>query len=60
MSEPCVYCGCDVHRHDPLYLEEGQGGERTTVGAFCNYGCLSAFINEEDLAIGTSCRFEPG
>lgn len=59
MTESCVYCGCDVNRHDPVYVDEGLSGERTEIDAFCNYGCLWAYINEENLVLGTGCRFDP-
>ncbi|WP_199174947.1 hypothetical protein [Halegenticoccus soli] len=56
MSDECVYCGCDVSVHAPVYVAEG--GERDPVGGFCNYGCLWAYIREEDLAVGTVCRID--
>ena len=55
----CTYCGCDVHAHDPVFTSELVDGERTETGRFCNYGCLSAHVEEAGLATGTSCNWEP-
>ncbi|KAB1195988.1 MULTISPECIES: hypothetical protein [Haloferax] len=52
----CAYCGCDVHRHDPVFVEEVDGGERVSAGAFCNYACLSSYIDAEGLTIGATCE----
>lgn len=48
----CAYCGCDVTAHDPVYVREN-GSEAET--PYCNYGCLSAHIEEDGLALGTTC-----
>ena len=70
MSTDCTYCGCDVEAHDPVYVErearepEGDrastegGDERRRTGQFCNYGCLSAHIEVEGLATGTTCNLD--
>lgn len=52
----CQYCGCDAEAHDPVYVtEETPEGEPD---AFCNYGCLTAYIEENGLAVGTTCNVE--
>ena len=28
-------------------------------GEFCNYACLSAYIDEEELVYGSACSFDP-
>lgn len=56
MTTDCTYCGCDVERHDPVYVAEREGGERVETGRFCNYGCLAAHVEAEDLAVGTTCE----
>jgi hypothetical protein len=48
----CVYCGCEAEAHDPVYVRH-DGAE----DAYCNYGCLSAHIQEAELATGTSCNW---
>ncbi|KAB1188173.1 MULTISPECIES: hypothetical protein [Haloferax] len=52
----CAYCGCDVWRHDPVFVEEVDSGERVPAGAFCNYACLTSYVEEEGLAIGATCE----
>lgn len=64
----CTYCGCAVEAHDPVFVYEGGDGtardgkqktdEREPVGQFCNYGCLSAHVEEAGLADGTRCRLD--
>jgi hypothetical protein len=54
----CTYCGCDVHAHDPVFVAEERDGERIQAGPFCNYACLTAHVNEDDLASGTVCRLD--
>ncbi|MEZ3116042.1 hypothetical protein RYH80_08940 [Halobaculum sp. MBLA0147] len=53
----CTYCGCDVTRHDPVYVAEGDPEAATD--AYCNYGCLAAHVEEAGLAVDTACRFDP-
>lgn len=55
----CTYCGSDVYAHDPLFLESGDDGEREAVGQFCNYACLTAHVDEENLTAGACCQFDP-
>jgi hypothetical protein len=52
----CTCCGCDVTAHEPVYVEEVDGGERTLAGRFCNYGCLVAHVDTAGLAHGAACR----
>lgn len=59
MSRSCTFCGLDVERHEPVYLEERANGGRKDAGAFCNYACLDAYIDEADLTIGACCYWEP-
>jgi hypothetical protein len=53
----CRYCGCTVEAHDPVYVAEGDPDANSE--PFCNYGCLSACIEREDLTTGTSCNWSP-
>lgn len=55
----CTYCDSDLADYEPVYLEETEGGERVPVGAFCNYGCLAAHLEEAELAVGDACSWEP-
>nr|WP_121302230.1 hypothetical protein [Haloarcula quadrata] len=53
----CTYCGCPVENHDSVYVSETPDGKSTT--QFCNYGCLSAHIDEAALTTGTTCEWSP-
>jgi hypothetical protein len=55
----CTYCGSDGEAHQPVSVAEREGGKRVPVGDFCNYACLSAYIDDEELVYGASCAFDP-
>lgn len=55
MNAECSYCGSDVTAHDPLYLEDNDG----PVGQLCNFACLSAHIDAENLVVDTACNWSP-
>lgn len=59
MTDACTYCGQDVTAHDPVFVAEPVDGERERTGQFCNYACLSAHIEEQDLTTGACCQFDP-
>lgn len=55
----CTYCGSDVDRHEPVFVaEQERNGERVSVGQFCNYACLHAYIEDEELVYGASCKLD--
>lgn len=54
----CVYCGCAVEAHDPVFVTEGSDGDRSAADAYCNYACLGAHIEEADLTIGATCELD--
>lgn len=54
----CTYCGCAVEAHDPVFVYEERDGERVAAGQFCNYACLSAHVEEANLADGATCRLD--
>ncbi|MFC7202510.1 hypothetical protein ACFQJC_03220 [Haloferax namakaokahaiae] len=56
MKHECTYCGCDIERHDPVFVNEGANQRDNQTGQFCNYGCLAAYFEREELAIGTTCE----
>ncbi|WP_336362736.1 hypothetical protein [Halalkalicoccus salilacus] len=37
-----------MYAHDPLFLEseKGEEDERLPVGRFCNYACLTPYVDE--------------
>ncbi|PSQ11682.1 hypothetical protein BRC93_04580 [Halobacteriales archaeon QS_5_70_15] len=55
----CVYCGCDVRRHDPVSVTESADPAGEPDARYCNYGCLAAHIEEAGLATGTTCEWSP-
>jgi hypothetical protein len=56
-ADACTYCGADVTAHDPLALTDLAGDRR--LGQFCNYACLQAHIEAEDLTTGDACVWDP-
>lgn len=52
----CTYCGSDLAGYDPLIVHQDFGDEQDEEGRFCNYGCLSAHIDEEGLIYGAACH----
>nr|WP_272904905.1 hypothetical protein [Halobacterium sp. TGN-42-S1] len=52
----CTYCGEGLAAYDPVFVDRERDGERTEEGAFCNYGCLSAWLDETEAATGACCR----
>ena len=55
----CTYCGSDLANYDPVFVEATEDDERVPVGGFCNYACLSAYIDEEALTYGDACEWSP-
>jgi hypothetical protein len=57
--DACTFCGQSVEEHDPVYVEEASDDGRVPAGQFCNYACLVAHIEAENLTTGTACRYDP-
>lgn len=57
-DEQCAYCGSAIFDHDPLCVRDctTDCGDPTY---FCNYACLSAFVDEEGLTTGDACEWSP-
>lgn len=55
----CVYCGCDVRRHDPMSVTERADPAGEPDARYCNYACLVAHVEEAELTTGTSCAWSP-
>jgi hypothetical protein len=58
MSTECTYCRTDISVHGPVFVEEIIEGEREQTGQFCNYACLAAYIEEENLTADACCRID--
>jgi hypothetical protein len=54
----CTYCGQSIEAHEPVFVARQEDGERVSAGQFCNYACLSAHIDETDLADGACCLLD--
>jgi hypothetical protein len=54
----CTYCGLDVDAHDPICLRDCDE-HCSQLGRFCNFGCLQAHIEENDLTTGSCCSWQP-
>jgi len=55
MATACTFCGSDVSAHDALSLEGADG----PIGQFCNFACLSAHIDAENLVVDDACNWSP-
>jgi len=55
----CVYCGCDVRRHDPVTVTESADPIDEPDTRYCDYGCFAAHIEEAGLATGTTREWSP-
>jgi len=58
-GETCTYCDSDLSVYDPVYVEEMRDDDRVSVGGFCNYACLSAYIDANELTCGAPCSWSP-
>lgn len=56
----CAFCGGDVRQHDPVCICECADGTASDVDVrFCNYACLRAYIDAEELTTGDRCEWNP-
>jgi hypothetical protein len=60
MDTECLYCSSNVFDHDPVFVDEWENDERVEAGQFCNYACLTQYIEDEDLTAGAACRIDLG
>jgi hypothetical protein len=44
--------------YHPVTVTRGRGENQTEAGTFCNYGCLSAWLDETDAVTGACCRID--
>lgn len=54
----CTFCGCDVAAHEPVFVAEESDGRRVAAGAYCNYACLVAHVEEAGLTAGATCELD--
>jgi len=58
-TETCAYCGSRIFDHDPICVRDCEDGCGSPA-YFCNYACLSVYIDESGLAAGDACEWTPG
>ena len=56
--DTCLYCESNLVDYDPVYVEETTAEGRQHVGGFCNYACLSEWIEDEDKLTGACCTID--
>ncbi|MFB6311262.1 MAG: hypothetical protein ABEH64_08805 [Salinirussus sp.] len=54
----CAFCGCRIFDHDPICVRDCTAGCGNP-SYFCNYACLSAHIDAENLTTGATCEWSP-
>ncbi len=57
-DEPCAYCGSRIFDHDPICVRDCTDDCRSPA-YFCNYACLSAHIEANELTMGNACEWSP-
>jgi len=57
-DETCTYCGSCIFDHDPICVRDCDDNCGSPI-YFCNYACLSAYINENALTTGNACKWNP-
>lgn len=57
-DETCAYCESQIFNHEPICVRncDDDCGSPTY---FCNYACLSAYIDENNLTTGNACEWTP-
>jgi hypothetical protein len=58
MERPCTYCDSDVGDHDPICVRDCDE-HCSLVGRFCNFACLTAYVEREGLTERASCEWTP-
>jgi hypothetical protein len=57
-DEPCAYCGSRIFDHDPICVRDCAEDCRSPE-YFCNYACLSTYIEANGLTTGNACEWTP-
>ncbi|WP_254767491.1 hypothetical protein [Salinilacihabitans rarus] len=58
VDETCAYCRSRIFDHDPICVRDctDDCGSPTY---FCNYACLSTYVDETNLTSGDACEWAP-
>ena len=54
-DQQCAYCGSRIFDHDPVCVRDCTD-DCGSPSYFCNYACLSAYIDENELTFGDACE----
>ena len=54
----CVYCESHIFDHEPICVRDCTDNCGSPL-YFCNYACLSVYIDENDLPTGDACEWNP-
>jgi len=57
-DQPCAYCESRIFDHDPICVRDCVDNCGSPE-FFCNYACLSAYIDENELVTGNACTWSP-
>lgn len=57
-EEMCAYCASRIFDHDPICVRDCTE-DCGSPEFFCNYACLSAYIDERNLTAGDACEWSP-
>ncbi len=57
-DEACAYCEARIFDHEPIRVRDCTDDCRSPT-YFCNYTCLSAYVEETDLTAGDACEWSP-
>lgn len=57
-DEACAYCVSRIFDHDPICVRDCDD-ECGSPMYFCNYACLSAYIDANELIVGDACEWTP-
>jgi len=57
-DEPCAYCESPIFDNDPICVRDCTDGCGLP-SYFCNYACLSAYVDENRLTAGDACEWNP-
>ncbi|MFC6723043.1 hypothetical protein ACFQE1_01280 [Halobium palmae] len=55
-DESCAYCGSRIFGHDPVCVRDCND-DCGSPAYFCNYACLSIYIDENQLTAGDACEW---
>jgi hypothetical protein len=57
-EETCAYCDSRIFDHDPVCIRDCTD-DCASPTYFCNYACLSVYVEERELTTGACCEWSP-